>query len=147
MPDHEFVELTNVGATTLNLTGWVLTDSHHALSGTDATSLSGVTAIAAESPSSFPTSFRRTSVRSGPAGHGSGDPGAGRPRLRWGDSVELYDNQGNLADSVDYTAAVANASYYAPKTWLGANSFGNWEQYSSADVTAGDAISQPDLRK
>ncbi len=140
--DHEYVELTNVGAGTLNLTGWVLTDNHHALSGSNATSLSGVTAIApGESiivSDQADVDFRaawglaasvQVVTEQGGLGFGNGD------------AVELYDNQGNLADQVVYPSSVANASFYAPKAWLGANSYSHWVQYAADDVTSGAAIS------
>ncbi|MGC4174605.1 5'-nucleotidase C-terminal domain-containing protein [Demequina sp.] len=135
--ENEFVELTNVGAGTLNLTGWVLTDNHRALTGDSSVSLSAVTSIAAgesivvssQAPADFrtlwglPESVQVVQEQNG-IGFGSAD------------SIALYDAQGNLADLVDYTGVSANKSYYAPKAWLGANSFSHWVQYQASDVPA-----------
>ena len=140
--DHEYVELTNVGGSTLNLTGWVLTDNHHALSGANATSLSAITAVA-------PGESIIVSDQAAPAFRAEWAlPGAvqvvqetGGLGYGNGDAVELYDNQGNLADHVDYPSSVANASFYVPKAWLGANAYNHWVQYAAADVTSGAAIS------
>lgn len=140
--EHEYVELTNVGASSLDLTGWVLTDSHHATTGADSTSLSAITGIAAgesvvisdQTPVDFRTEWGLASTvqvvqEQNGLGFGSGD------------SIELYDAQGNLADHVDYTGVSANKSYTVPKAWLGTNVFSRWVQYTAGDVTSGAATS------
>lgn len=129
--EHEFVELTNVGAGTLNLTGWVLSDNHGTLTGDSSTSLSAITAIAAgESVIVSDQAADAFRAEWGLAGTVQVVQEQNGLAFGSGDSIELFDNQGNVADRVDYAGVTANKSYYAPKTWLGANSFGHWVQYS-----------------
>ena len=131
--EHEFVELTNVGTTPVNMTGWSFDDvdaipGQFSLSGFGTVAVGESVIITSATPEDFRTYFSLPGTVKVVGGSTQG--------LGNGDQINIWDDAGVLHDRLTYddtprsrdNSVVPNAVGV-----LGANNYDNWELSSAAN--------------
>lgn len=128
----EFVELTNIGNTTIDMTGWSYDDSSQTAGSED---LSGFGMVGAGESVIFAELSDVDAFRTawGLAASVKVIGGISN-NLGGSDEINIYDSLSNLVDRLTYTGSVSGFSRNAPFAELGLNNNANWVQSATGDL-------------
>lgn len=130
---YEYVEVTNVGTTAQNMSGWSQDDNHNARNTHSMTGFGvlqpGESAILTEAD---PTAFRTMwGLDASVKVISYGDK---HNLAREGDTVNLWDNAGSLVDQIAYPDGFGN-NYTAHPTALSQLGTGDWTMWEQSQVS------------